>query len=90
MYGGLNIFVGPMSITKEPFSKKNFPNNEKITGWALHKKAKEVIAICKKRMMSLVTALGCPYCDGTFPSGTNWDDFILWCLVAMQNESVLV
>jgi hypothetical protein len=85
-HGGLNIFVGPTSITKELLSKKNFANNEKITGRTLHKKAKEVIATCKK-MMSLVTASGCPYRDGTFPSGTNWDDYILWCLVAMQHES---
>lgn len=37
-------------------------------------------------MMGLVTALGSPYRDRTFPSGTNWDDYIKWCLVAMQND----
>ena len=37
-------------------------------------------------MMGLVTASGSPYRDGTFPSGTNWDDYILWCLVAMQED----
>ena len=40
-------------------------------------------------MMGLVTASGSPYRDGTFISGTNWDDYILWCLVAMQEDCVL-
>ena len=44
-----------------------------------------MVATCKK-MMGLVTASGSPYRDGTFPSGTNWDDYIKWCLVAMWNE----
>ena len=82
---GLNIFVGPTSITKELLFRRNFANDERITGRTLHKKAKEVVATCKK-MMALVTGPGSPYRDGTFPSGTNWDDYILWCLVAMQNE----
>ena len=85
-HGGLNIFVGPASITKELLSKKNFTNKkEKIAGRTLLRKAKNVVATCKK-VMGLVTALGSPYRDGTFPSGTNWDDYIKWCLVAMQNE----
>jgi hypothetical protein len=37
-------------------------------------------------MMGLVTASGSPYREGTYPSGTNWDDYIKWCLVAMRNE----
>ena len=82
---GLNIFVGPTSITKELLFRRNFANDEKITGRTLHKKAKEVVATCKK-MMALVTSPGSPYRDGSFPSGTNWDDYILWCLVAMQKE----
>ena len=40
---------------------------------------------CKK-MTAIVTASGSPYCDGSFPSGTNWDDYIKWCLVEMQKE----
>jgi hypothetical protein len=84
-HGGLNIFVGPTSITKELLSKKNFANNEKITSRTLLEKAKDVVATCKK-MMGLVTASGSPYRDGTYPSSTNWDDYIKWCLVAMRNE----
>ena len=82
---GLNIFVGPTSITKELLFRRNFANDEKITGRTLHKKAKEVVATCKK-MMALVTSPGSPYRNGSFPSGSNWDDYILWCLVAMQRE----
>ena len=37
-HGGLNIFVGPTSITKELLSKKNFANNEKITGRTMLKR----------------------------------------------------
>ena len=37
-------------------------------------------------MMALVMAPGSPYRDGTFPSGTNWDDYIKWCIVAWQKE----
>lgn len=86
-HGGLNIFVGPMSITKELLSKKHFTNNERIAGRTLLQKAKDVVATCKKMMMGLATALGSPYYrDGTFPSGTNWDDYIKWCLVAMHND----
>jgi hypothetical protein len=84
-HAGLNIFVGPTSITKELLLKKSFASNDSIHPRTLFRKAKEVIATCKK-MMGLVTASGSPYRDGTFPSGTNWDDYILWCLVAMQED----
>ncbi|KAI2500766.1 hypothetical protein MHU86_13690 [Fragilaria crotonensis] len=85
-HGGLNIFVGPTSISKELLSKKNFANkNEKIAGRTLLRNAKEVVTTCKK-MMGLVTASGSPYRDGTFSSGTNWDDYIKWCLVTMQSD----
>jgi hypothetical protein len=86
-HAGLNIFVGPTSITKELLLKKSFASNDSIHPRTLFRKAKEVIATCKK-MMGLVTASGSPYRDGTFPSGTNWDDYILWCLVAMQEDCV--
>jgi hypothetical protein len=38
-------------------------------------------------MMAIVKAKGSPYKDGTFPSGTNWKDYILWCLMEMGKES---
>jgi hypothetical protein len=82
---GLHIFVGPTSITKDLLLQRNFTNTTKITGRTLHKRALQAVQTCKK-MMALVTAPGCPYRDGDFPSGTNWDDYILWCLDAIQVE----
>jgi hypothetical protein len=35
-------------------------------------------------MMSIATASNSPYKDGNFPSGTNWDDYIKWCVVEMK------
>jgi hypothetical protein len=37
-------------------------------------------------MMAIVKAKGLPYKDDTFPSGTNWEDYILWCLMEMGKE----
>jgi hypothetical protein len=37
-------------------------------------------------MMAIVKSKGSPYRDGAFPSGTNWEDYILWCLVEMGKE----
>ena len=46
---------------------------------------------CKK-MMAIVTASNSPYKSGEFPSGTNWEDYIKWCLAEMKrvvdNEKV--
>ena len=84
-HGGLNILIGPASISKELLSKENLTNNEKIAGRTLLQKAKDVVATCKKTM-GLVTASGSPYRDGTFPSGTNWDGYVKWCHVTMQND----
>ena len=52
-HAGLNIFVGSTSITKELLLKKSFASNDNIHPRMLHRKAKEVIATCKK-MMGLV------------------------------------
>ena len=84
-YNGVRIFVGPGSITKELVSQTNF-NTTQITGASLLAKAKIVIRTCIK-MMAFVMAPGSPYRDGTFPSGTNWDDYIKWwCIVVWQKE----
>ena len=84
-YYGVRIFVGTGSITKEIVSQTNFTNTTRILGVSLLTKAKAVVKTCKK-MMAIVTASGSPYRDGTFPSGTNWDDYIKWCLEEMQKE----
>ncbi len=36
--------------------------------------------------MAIVKSKGSPYKDGMFPLGTNWEDYILWCLVEMGKE----
>ena len=83
--GGAHIFDGPGSITREIVSQTNFTNTARISGASLLAKAKAVVKTCKK-MTAIVTASGSPYRDGSFPSGTNWDDYIKWCLVEMQKE----
>ena len=82
---GLHVFVGATSISKELLLQRNLTNFTTITGRTLHKRALQAVQTCKK-MMALVTGPGSPYRDGNFPSGTNWDDYILWCLDAMQLE----
>jgi hypothetical protein len=37
-------------------------------------------------MVGIVRAKGSPYKGGTFSSGTNWEDYILWGLVQMGKE----
>ena len=38
------------------------------------------------KMMVIVRAKGTPYKDGAFPSGTNWEDYILWCSIKMGKK----
>ena len=37
-------------------------------------------------MMAIVKRRDSPYKNGTFRSGTNWNDYILWCLIEMAKE----
>jgi hypothetical protein len=82
----LFIYVGEGSIDKAILSQKSLLSvGEKISGRTLHRNAKTVLCNCKK-MMAIVTRKGSPYRDGKFPSGTNWEDYILWCLINMGKE----
>ena len=82
----LFIYVGEGSIDKAILSQKSLLSvGEKISGRTLHRNAKTVLCNCKK-MMAIVTRKGSPYRDGKFPSGTNWEDYILWCLIEMGKE----
>ena len=87
--GDINIFVGKGSIEKTLMSRKSLsttgPNSGRVTGRTLLRYAKEVLCACKK-MQALVTSAKSPYKNGTFPSGTNWDDYINWCLNAMYES----
>ena len=80
------VFVGSGSIEKAILSQKSVAlSSEKVSGRTLVRMSKTVVCNCKK-MMAIVKAKGSPYRDGEFPSGTNWEDYILWCLVAMGKE----
>jgi hypothetical protein len=81
----LHVYVGDGSIEKGLLSQKSLYGTEKITGRTLHRMAKTVLRTCKK-MMAIVKSKGSPYKDGRFPSGTNWEDYILWCLIEMSKE----
>jgi len=79
------VFVGSGSIEKAILSQKSVAlSSEKVSGRTLVRMSKTVVCNCKK-MMAIVKAKGSPYRDGKLPSGTNWEDYILWCLVAMGN-----
>jgi hypothetical protein len=81
---GVNIFVGDGSIERSFLVVgKTKPTVLPISGRTLLRVAKEVLRSCKK-MTAIVTASNSPYKDGNFPSGTNWDDYIRWCITAMK------
>ena len=82
----LLVYVGDGSIEKEILTQKSlFGKEEKISGRTLVRFSKAVVCNCKK-MMAIVKGKRSPYRDGKFPSGTNWEDYILWCLVEMGKE----
>ena len=82
----LLVYVGDGSIEKNLLSQKSVHVTDKrIIGRTLDTMAKNVCKNCKK-MMAIVTRKGSPYKDGRFPSGSNWDDYILWCLIEMGKE----
>jgi hypothetical protein len=81
--GGVHIFVGEGSIEKGLLCSKSLANQTPITGRTLLRLAKEVLCNCKK-MQALVTRRDSPYKDMNYiPSGTNWEDYVKWCLSAM-------
>jgi hypothetical protein len=79
-----NIFVGMGSIERSLLiGKTDGATVTHVTGRTLLRAAKDVLRSCKK-MMLIATASNSPYKDGNFPSGTNWDDYIKWCVVEMK------
>ncbi len=79
-----NIFVGKGSIERSLLIGKTVGATVTYdTGRTLLRAAKDVLRSCKK-MMSIATASTSPYKDGNFSSGTNWDDFIKWCVLEMK------
>ena len=82
----INIYVGKGSLEKTLLSRKSLLNSGasggRVTPRTLLRLAKDVLCSCKK-VQALVTSTKSPYKDGTFPSGTNWDDYIDWCIRTM-------
>jgi hypothetical protein len=82
----LLVYVGDGSIEKGLLLQKSlFGTGEKISGRTLVRMLKVVLCNCKI-MMAIVKSKRSPYKDGTFPSGANWEDYILWYLVEMGKE----
>ena len=74
----LVVYAGDDSIEEGVLSQKSlFGTGEKISGHTLVQMLTAVLYNCKK-MMAIVKSKGSPYKDGTFPSGTNWEDYIFW------------
>ena len=82
----LFVHDGEGSLEKAMLSRKSLHvTNKKISGRTLLAMAKSVFKNCKKTM-AIVERRDSPYKNGTFPSGTNWNDYILWCLIEMAKE----
>ena len=80
--GNIHIFAGDASIEKRLPYQKSLTNESPITGWTMLQLAKEVLTNCKM-MQALVMSSQSPHKDfSLFPSGTNYDDYVNWCLDA--------
>ena len=75
-------------VDKSLLTRKNLSNFVDISAKTLYRHAKEVEANCKKAL-ALCTGEGSPYhkFNGTFPSGTNRDDYLAW-LREQMNSSI--
>ena len=75
--GGVEIFNGPKCINLSFLTQKNKSNVQDISVKTLWNHAKDVETNCKKAL-ALCLASNSPYknFDGTFPSGTNWEDYL--------------
>ena len=77
----VNVFVGEGSIEKSLLCGKTHRKSASVlTGRTILWHAKDVVCNCKETIVTLKNLL---YKNGNFPSGTNWDDYIRWCLIAM-------
>ena len=80
----VNIYVGKGSIERSLLVGKTKGSTvSHISGRTMLRAAKDVLRSCKK-MTAIVTASNSPYKDGNYPSGTNWEDYIQWCITAMK------
>ena len=85
---GKTINVGVGCIDRSLLTRKNLTNYVDISANTLYRHAKDVEANCKKAL-ALCTSKDSPYRNfkGTFPSGTNRNDYLIWLRESM-NASV--
>ena len=83
---GREIIVGNKSIDKSMLTRRNLTNPVDIKGDTLYRHAKEVEANCKKAL-AICLSEDSPYraYNGTFPSGTNRDDYLKWIRTEMYS-----
>ena len=76
---GKDLYNGKSCINKSLLTRKNIKNIVDITGESLFWNAKDVQANCKK-FLALCLGKNSPYQNftGTFPSGTNYEDYLYW------------
>ena len=86
---GHELVVRNGCIDKSLLTRKNLSNPVDIQAMTLYRHAKEVEMNCKK---ALAFCLGedSPYrnWNGTYPSGTNWEDYLIWVRTKMYHSSL--
>ena len=83
---GKVIAIEDNCIDKSLLTRKNLSNYVDIKGETLYRAAKEVEANCKKAL-AICLSENSPYrnFNGTFPSGTNWEDYLSWIRKEMRS-----
>jgi len=81
------VTIGSDCITMSLLTRKNLSNPADVSELTLFRHAKEVEANSKKAL-ALCLSEESPYKDfkGTFPSGTNWHDYITWVRINYQKK----
>ena len=84
---GKELVVEHDCIDKSLLTRKNLTNYIDIKGDTLYRAAKEVEANCKKAL-AICLSEDSPYrnYNGTLPSGTNWEDYLVWLKGAMRSS----
>ena len=87
--GSVPCFVGPDCMNVGLLTRKNKSNPANISANTLYLNAKKVEANCKKAL-TLCMGSSSPYKNfsGTFPSGTNWFDYLRWVIDKMDVDLV--
>ena len=83
---GKEIKVEKGCVDKSLLTRKNLGNLADIKALTSCRHAKDVEANCKKSLsFCLQPDSPCYNFNGTFPSGTNWDDYLVWIKQKMHD-----